>query len=196
MSGRDHVVWTNEMDNVLINAMLEEDHKGNRPEGTWNTRAFDNMLQMKWTMCVLRATFGPVIQKSNIKNRMKTLKRTFAECKDLFHGLSGFAWNPVTKLFEATFDVWKQLIQEKSEARKRMHTPINNYDKLYEIYSEQRAIGEYAKSAREKVRRWQREESSSQIDLNDTFENVIMFDSEFNWANDNNMNSPEPSLHP
>ncbi|KAF2293663.1 hypothetical protein GH714_003933 [Hevea brasiliensis] len=162
MYGRDHVVWTNEMDNVLINAILEEDHKGNRPEGTWNTRVFDNMLQ------VLRVAFGPVIQKSNIKNRMKTLKRTFAECKDLFHGLSGFAWNPVTKLFEATFDVWE----------------INS--------------GEYAESAREKVRRWQREGSSSQIDLNDTFENVIMSDSEFNWVNevtDNNMNSPEPSLH-
>ncbi|XP_058006861.1 uncharacterized protein LOC131182189 [Hevea brasiliensis] len=192
MYGRDHVVWTNEMDNVLINAMLEEDHKGNRPEGTWNTRAFDNMLQ------VLRAAFGPVIQKSNIKNRMKTLKRTFAECKDLFHGLSGFAWNPVTKLFEATFDVWEQLIQEKPEARKWMQTPINNYDKLYELYGNQRATGEYAESAREKVRRWQREGSSSQIDLNDTFENVIMSNSEFNWVNevtDNNMNSPEPSLH-
>ncbi|KAF2311200.1 hypothetical protein GH714_020123 [Hevea brasiliensis] len=158
MYGRDHVVWTNEMDNVLINAMLEEDHKGNRPEGTWNTRAFDNMLQ------VLRAAFGPIIQKSNIKNRMKTLKRTFAECKDLFHGLSGFAWNPVTKLFEATFDVWEQLIQEKPEARKWMQTPINNYDKLYELYGNQRATGEYAESAREKV-------------------------------TDNNMNSPEPSLH-
>ncbi|XP_021676843.2 uncharacterized protein LOC110662234 [Hevea brasiliensis] len=183
MYGREHVVWTNEMDNVLINAMLEEDHKGNRPEGTWNSGAFDNMLQ------VLRAAFGPVIQKSNIKNRMKTLKRTFAD---------GFAWNPVTKLFEATFDLWEQLIQEKPEARKWMHTPINNYDKLYELYVNQRATGEYAESAREKVRRWQREGSSSQIDLNDTFENVIMSDSEFNWANevtDNNMNSPEPSLH-
>ncbi|KAF2283580.1 hypothetical protein GH714_012068 [Hevea brasiliensis] len=132
MSGRDHVVWTNEMDNVLINGMLEEDHKGNRPEGTWNTRAFDNMLQ------------------------------------------------------------------EKLEARKWMHTPINNYDKLYERYGDQRATSEYAESAREKVRRWQREGSSSQIDLNDTFENIIMSYSEFNWANevnDNSMNSPEPSLH-
>ncbi|KAF2291970.1 hypothetical protein GH714_042312 [Hevea brasiliensis] len=73
-----------------------------------------------------------------------------------------------------------------------------NYDKLYELYGNQRATGEYAESAREKVRRWQREGSSSQIDLNDTFENVIMSDSEFNWVNevtDNNMNSPEPSLH-
>ncbi|KAF2316096.1 hypothetical protein GH714_040998 [Hevea brasiliensis] len=54
------------------------------------------------------------------------------------------------------------------------------------------------KSARKKVKRWQREGSSYQIDLNDTFENVIMFNSEFNWVNevtDNNMNSPKPSLH-
>ncbi|KAF2307810.1 hypothetical protein GH714_032035 [Hevea brasiliensis] len=79
-----------------------------------------------------------------------------------------------------------------------MHTPIINYDKLYELYGEQRATGEYTKSARENVRRWQWEGSSSQIDLNETFENAIMSDSEFNWANevaDSNMTSPEPSFH-
>ncbi|KAF2288257.1 hypothetical protein GH714_005342 [Hevea brasiliensis] len=77
MSGRDHVVWTNEMDNMLTNAMLEEDHKGNRPEGTWNTRAFNNM------------------------------------------------------------------IQERSEARKWMHTPINNYDM---VIKELQASAGYAHS--------------------------------------------------
>ncbi|KAF2289595.1 hypothetical protein GH714_037372 [Hevea brasiliensis] len=48
------------------------------------------------------------------------------------------------------FDVCEQLIQEKPEARKWMHTPINNYDKLYKFYGDQRAAGEYAESAREK----------------------------------------------
>ncbi|RYR65939.1 hypothetical protein Ahy_A03g011864 [Arachis hypogaea] len=32
---------------------------------------------------------------------MKTLKDHFVEAYDLFHHLSRFAWNPVTKKFEA-----------------------------------------------------------------------------------------------
>ena len=47
-----------------------------------------------------------------------------------------------------------------------MHTPIRNYDKLYEFYGEQRVTGQYAKSAKEKVQRWQKEKNLSQINLN------------------------------
>lgn len=34
---RDNAVWAHEMDNVLLDSMLKEDHKGNRPDGIWNT---------------------------------------------------------------------------------------------------------------------------------------------------------------
>ena len=62
-------------------------------------------------LALLRNTFGPIIAKPNIKNRMKTLKRIFGECKDLFDGLSGFAWNSTTKMFEAENEVWVHLIE-------------------------------------------------------------------------------------
>ncbi|KAF2310296.1 hypothetical protein GH714_007620 [Hevea brasiliensis] len=86
---------------------------------------------------------------------------------------------------------------EKPKPRKWMYTPINNYDKLFELYGEQRATSAYAKSAREKVRCWRREGSSSQIDLSDTFDNVVMSDSDINWSNEvtnNELNSLEHSL--
>lgn len=60
---------------------------------------FDNLLNQ------IRNGFGPHIQQSNIKSRIKTLKQTFAECQDLFHSLSGFSWNPITKMFESMNDV-------------------------------------------------------------------------------------------
>ncbi|XVF62995.1 hypothetical protein PTKIN_Ptkin09bG0053500 [Pterospermum kingtungense] len=72
------------MDNLLVDAMLEEEHKGNRSNGAFSTTAYDNMLQ------VLTTTFGRHIKKINIKNRTRTFKKTFGKCKDLFHGLSGF----------------------------------------------------------------------------------------------------------
>ncbi|XVF86938.1 hypothetical protein PTKIN_Ptkin18bG0081000 [Pterospermum kingtungense] len=192
-SSKDNVIWTPEMDNVLVDAMLEEEHKGNRPRGAFSTTAYDNMLQ------VLTTTFGRHIQEINIKNRTKTLKKTFDECKDLFHGLSGFAWNPTTKMFDAESEVLEQLIEAKPEARKWRYTPIENYNKLYELFGEQRATG--AEGAREKMARWQREGSSSQFDLNEDVYNFMMSDSEGYCAtdipNNENLNSPEylPSIN-
>ncbi|RYR18773.1 hypothetical protein Ahy_B03g063385 [Arachis hypogaea] len=41
---------------------------------------------------------------------MKTLKDHFVEAYDLFHHLSGFVWNSVTKKFEAK-KVWQNFIK-------------------------------------------------------------------------------------
>ncbi|XVF64416.1 hypothetical protein PTKIN_Ptkin09bG0167600 [Pterospermum kingtungense] len=115
--------------------------------------------------------------------------------------ISGFAWNPTTKMFDAEMDVWQQLIQEKPQARKWMHMSVDNYDKLLELFGEQRATGQYAESAREKVARWQMEGCSSQIDLNDSMDSYMMSDSEGIMGNDfsnaENVNSPEnaPSIN-
>ncbi|RYR13367.1 hypothetical protein Ahy_B04g070402 isoform C [Arachis hypogaea] len=49
--------------------------------------------------------------KNHIKNRMKTLKHHFTEAYDLFHHLSGFAWNPVSRKFEAKEEVWQDFIK-------------------------------------------------------------------------------------
>ena len=49
--------------------------------------------------------FGYVVEKNNIKNRIKTLKGTFNSCHDLFKNMNGFAWNPITGLFEAEDEV-------------------------------------------------------------------------------------------
>ncbi|KAG4392315.1 hypothetical protein GLYMA_04G118800v4 [Glycine max] len=59
------------------------------------------------------------ITKSRVKNRLKTLKDRWREVHDLFNGLTGFAWNPVTNKFEAEEEVWAELI--KIEHLFRMH---------------------------------------------------------------------------
>ncbi|CAI0552537.1 unnamed protein product [Linum tenue] len=80
--------------------------------------------------------------------------------------MSGFAWNPVTKLFKAEPEVWKQLIQEKPIASRWIRTPINNYDKLFELYGEFRATGEGVASAFERIERWDMRSPAFDIDLN------------------------------
>ncbi|XXG51720.1 hypothetical protein AAC387_Pa03g0228 [Persea americana] len=146
-------------------------------------------------MQVLTPVLGSRLEKAHVKNRVKTLKKKFTECKDLFHALNGFAWNAENCMFEATHEVWMALIQAKPSASKWMNKPVRNYGKLYDIYGEDRATGDRVESTREKVMRWQRE---GNLNLNDhSFE----LDNEFNWANDapmdtNNMSPPSAHYSP
>ena len=85
--------------------MLKEQNNGNRPNGRWSSRAYSNMFKK------CSASFSYVVEKGNIKNRIKTLKGTFHSCHDLFKNMSGFAWNPVIGLFETGDEVWEPLIE-------------------------------------------------------------------------------------
>ncbi|KAL4632963.1 hypothetical protein ACB092_04G087800 [Castanea dentata] len=148
--------WTNDMYGFLLNVMLEEQNNGNRPNGTWSSHAYSNMCKK------CSASFGYVVEKSNIKNRIKTLKSTFHSCHDLFKNMSGFAWNPLTGLFEAEDEA-------NPNAQKWKRTPIQHYEKLFDLFSNDRANGEGSISAKEKVRRWEKEREDS-INLEEIFD--------------------------
>ncbi|QHN83866.1 L10-interacting MYB domain-containing protein [Arachis hypogaea] len=170
-TSRDTLRWTDEMDTTFIDALIEESRKGNRVDGTFTTMAYDNILSL------LRSIYGNHIRKENLKNRLKTLKDHFGVCYDNFHGLSGFSWNPITKMFEAEAEVWEELIKAKPEVKKWMRTPIKHYDKLFEIYGTDKATEKHAESAKEKVKRW--EKSKEKINLNDD-ESFLNMEEEWN----------------
>ncbi|XLS67083.1 hypothetical protein HN51_018106 [Arachis hypogaea] len=158
-TSRDTLRWTDKMDTIFIDALIEECRKGNRVDGTFTTMAYDNILSL------LRSIYGNHLRKKNLKNRLKTLKDHFGVCYDHFHGLSGFTWNPITKMFEAEAEVWEELIKAKPKVKKWMRTPIKHYDKLFEIYGTDRAIGKHAENAKEKVKKWGKHKET--INLND-----------------------------
>ena len=102
---KDTVKWTEHMDVVLIDALLEQQANGNRVDGTFTTTAYNNVLK------ICREELKYQFDKDHLKNRIKTLKINFNACHDLFRGLSGFAWSPITKMFEAEPEVWNTLIE-------------------------------------------------------------------------------------
>ncbi|CAI0462704.1 unnamed protein product [Linum tenue] len=163
---RENVVWTEEMDNELLDCVLTEQRKGNRQEGQFTTHALTNVVY------ALRTKFPSIrLDKDKVKNRQRTLKKHFADVKDLFHNMSGFAWNPETKLFEAEREVWERLCEEKPNAKQWIRKPINNYDKLFELYGEHRAMGNGASSAFERLDTWNMQNPTSDINLVDLSEN-------------------------
>ncbi|WJX25098.1 hypothetical protein P8452_14171 [Trifolium repens] len=141
--------WTDDMDKILLNALLEEANKGNRHDGLWTTEAYSNVVD------VLRSEGPPTMTKQHIKNRMKTMKDHFAESYDLFGSLSGFSWNSITRRFEAEEEVWKDLIREKPHAAK------------WKTMQERE---------KEKEREKQREKENENVDLNDPVRDTYMGD--------------------
>ncbi|KAI3802383.1 hypothetical protein L1987_30515 [Smallanthus sonchifolius] len=100
------------MDNAFIQAMVTQQDKGNRINGTFTSQAYSNMIEELNTS--LRMDFN----KNHLKNRLKTLKECFSQWYDMFRGtsLSGFSWNSDTQLTEAEDEVWDKLIDSKPEA--------------------------------------------------------------------------------
>lgn len=69
-------------------------------------------------------------------------------------GLSGFAWNPETKLFTADEDVWQDLIAARPDAVKWKTKQVFNYEELSELFAKDRATGGKAETAKEKCKKW------------------------------------------
>ena len=82
---KDTVKWTESMDMVLLNALLEKQANGNGIDGTLTISAYNNVLK------ICREKLKYPFDKDHLKNRIKTLKINFNACYDLFKGLSGFS---------------------------------------------------------------------------------------------------------
>jgi len=79
--------------------MIDEAFKGNHIYGSWTTHAYTNIIKS------LHQSGLVGITKSNVRNRHKSLKNRWREIHDLLSGLSGFAWNPSSKIFDTEDEV-------------------------------------------------------------------------------------------
>ncbi|KAK1397457.1 Myb/SANT-like domain-containing protein [Heracleum sosnowskyi] len=189
---REQLIWTPIMDSLFIQSMLNQQYEGHRIDGTFTSQAYVNMV------AEMRQKLNIELNKAHLKNRLKTLKEHFAQCYDLFRGvgLSGFSWNSETKLFEATDDVWDQLLVVKLDAIKWKTKPILNYNELEELFAKDRATGAGAETAKEKNKRRSSIGSDYSIDdINDLLtQNTVNLES-LNNDNDVQFVAATPSPH-
>ncbi|KAK8464002.1 hypothetical protein PHAVU_011G095800 [Phaseolus vulgaris] len=134
-SYREFTKWTVEMDQILLNAMIDEVRKGCGIDGSWTTQGYTNIVM--------------ALNEVGLSGLKKSLKDRWMEIHDLFGGLSGFAWNQTTKLFEAEDEVWSELIKVKPSAAKWRFNPIRHYDLMEELWFNDRATGSRVRTARD-----------------------------------------------
>ncbi|KAJ1393662.1 Myb/SANT-like domain [Sesbania bispinosa] len=156
--------WTEEMNYIMLSQFTEEQNKGHRVGGSWLPVAYANVVNS------LRFAGVSDVTKQHIKNRMKTCNAKFVEAHDLFNSLSGFAWNQMTRMFEAEEEVWEDFIRDKPQAAKWKTLQIRHYDLLRGLFGSDRAAGRKAATGRQAHSSLDKET----IDLNDVGEDTSM----------------------
>ncbi|GLT92208.1 hypothetical protein SLE2022_100590 [Rubroshorea leprosula] len=121
------------MDEALMDAFLHQHNLGNKVNGSFTTKAHENMVNE------LKEKLGKYVDKDKVKNRIKTLKANLSKSHDFFKNLSGFSWNPVTKLWSAKPEVWDALIKVNKDAKEWMTKPVLHYDIFVILFGNDRA---------------------------------------------------------
>ncbi|CAL5365309.1 unnamed protein product [Camellia sinensis] len=141
---KKHLKWNNQMDIVLIDSLLDQMLKGQKIGGSFTSsayRAASNAVSTK---------FSVHCDSSHVRNRLKTLKRNLAMAKDMLTTDSGFGYNHSTQLIEATAGVWAAYLKAKPKASQFRHAPIQNFQKLCQLFEKDRATGSLAIGPKEK----------------------------------------------
>ncbi|CAN6685455.1 unnamed protein product [Malus baccata var. baccata] len=94
----------------------QEKTKGNYNQ--WSVQE-NNMLLQLLVEATIEAKIVPALNEKlgckktedHVKNRMKTLKGRFQSICQLFRHSSGFGWDPVTKKFTASDEVWEGFLR-------------------------------------------------------------------------------------
>ena len=78
----EFIKWTEDIDEKLLNAMIEEARLGNMVDSSWTTQAYNNIVTNLNQLGFVSVT------KNNVKSGQKLLKKKWREVPDLFSSLS------------------------------------------------------------------------------------------------------------
>ncbi|KAJ3684160.1 hypothetical protein LUZ61_013324 [Rhynchospora tenuis] len=173
------------MDRILINAFIHEQSIGNRPNGTFSTQAYDNIVKE------LQDAFpDKSVDKDKIKNRIKYLKKGFGACYDIFkNATSGFSWSSHTKMWDAEPGAWATFIQSYPQAKEWMNKPVPHYESLRQLYGKDRANGDGAETPAEMRQRLSQQMGVAEGDVIANIDRMATQNGATRETDDDNMNS-------
>ncbi|MED6194303.1 hypothetical protein PIB30_027281 [Stylosanthes scabra] len=179
-----------EMDSLLLEVLKEQKNNGQKEDMAFSVEAYRKVVEE------INEKFSVNINKSKVINRLKTLKEQMVLAKEL-EQKSGVGWNDITKTFEATIELWKSicLVNPKFKAIKGKH--LYHLEILKEIYDKDMATGARVESAKQKVRRWERENMNISIeDIDELLANNEVHLENFNFFDNESVSTTPDSQVP
>ncbi|GJY87801.1 hypothetical protein Tco_0502429 [Tanacetum coccineum] len=107
--------------------------------------------------------------------------------------MSGYAWNPSTKLIEVEDDVWEALKKDKPDVYELKTKQVNCYDEMYALWKKDRATSAYTQTAKEKKNRLNNDQQAETIDeIDHLYENNEINLDNIGTRKDIHVTSPTP----
>ncbi|XP_060182443.1 uncharacterized protein At2g29880-like [Lycium barbarum] len=97
--GKPYAKWSEVQDEHFIYFIAEQVKLGRTQQGGLTTEGWDGVERE------MNKLYGDKLDKTKMKNRMRTLKKTRATMKRMIQH-SGFGWNEETRKVDAEDDVW------------------------------------------------------------------------------------------
>ncbi|KAL2558294.1 uncharacterized protein Fot_03033 [Forsythia ovata] len=132
------VRWNDEMDGLMIIALVNQVFSGHkRSDNGFTSFQVSKAIESVSNGC------GVVVSDKNVRSRLKTLKKEYAEVNQLL-SISGFGWESETGRITADAFAWDDLVKGKPELGKWMTKLCRRYDDMEAIFGNDTATGDRA----------------------------------------------------
>ncbi|KAF7117139.1 hypothetical protein RHSIM_RhsimUnG0001400 [Rhododendron simsii] len=128
-------------DSRILECALTRNHKIQCPQGNKIDKGFKEVAYTA-AANILNATFKLRLNKDNVINRMKTIKRDYRVIETML-GQSGFAFNYTTKKVECSDTVWETYAHPK--VKNLRHKRIEMLEELAIVCGSDGATGEWCR---------------------------------------------------
>ncbi|TQD86066.1 hypothetical protein C1H46_028377 [Malus baccata] len=129
--------WSVQENNMLLQVLVEAVNNG------WHHANGIISKQTKEAKIVpaLNEKLGCKKTEDHVKNRMKTLKGRFQSICQLFRHSSGFGWDPITKKFTASDEVWEGFLRSHPKSQGIRKETFADYEDLMIVFGDGTAKG-------------------------------------------------------
>ncbi|KAL2483216.1 uncharacterized protein Fot_44660 [Forsythia ovata] len=152
------VRWNDDMDGFMIIALVNQVLVGQKRSDNDFTS-----FQISKAMESVKQGCGMVVTEKNVRSRLKTLKREYAEVSQLL-SISGFGWDAETGRITADSLAWDELEKGKLDFGKWRSKLYRRYDDIECIFGNDTATGDRAVSGFDNFLPMQVDDSVNELD--------------------------------
>ncbi|KAH0709673.1 hypothetical protein KY285_011013 [Solanum tuberosum] len=127
--GKPYTKWSEVQDEHFIYFIAEQVKLGRTQPGGLTTEEWDSVEKE------MNKLYGDKLDKTKMKNRMRTLKKIYATMKRMSQH-SGFGWNEETRKVDVEDDVWEQYLAAHPKDSKYRTKTLPDYNTLALIFGD------------------------------------------------------------